>query len=287
MLYVLTIYMTKIASLQFQNRLARPSGLNRLNIRRKSVKYTMLSVAAWTIIALLVLSFQCALPHPWVQPPARCIDQLAFWITNGVVDTTTQLFIGLIPIYLLFNLQLSMNHKRIASMSFTPSLLTIPLAILRLTYLANTHHSSTTAGNSVKVALVTVIHTNYSVIAGSLTFLKPVVDSLDIGLMKNDIRIPLDSEDTNVGATRINPFSILSGRTINNPPKIQRCTWNPTSGGISSSSATATAAKDPEFQLQDLKKQHSSQDRMVIKQTKTTVVSSYPRIPEPIHTRLP
>lgn len=76
MFYILTIYMTKIACLQFQMKLVRPNGLDLWNLRRKSVQYTLLFVAAWTIAALLVVIFQCALPHPWVQTSERCIDQV-------------------------------------------------------------------------------------------------------------------------------------------------------------------------------------------------------------------
>ena len=74
--YILTIFLSKIASLHFEMRLARPSGLGRLNLKRESVKYTMLLIASWIVIALLVLIFQCALPNPWIQNPAKCINQV-------------------------------------------------------------------------------------------------------------------------------------------------------------------------------------------------------------------
>ena len=48
--------------------------------------------------------------------------QLAFWITNGVIDILTQSLIGLAPIYLLFNLQISVAHKRLAMVAFMPNM---------------------------------------------------------------------------------------------------------------------------------------------------------------------
>ena len=139
MFYILTIYTTKLASLHFQTKLTRPNGLKSFNPRRMSVQAISLCTAKWVLVTLIVLGFQCSLPHPWDQPAARCIDQVrqsqsliyssadakqfAFWITNGVVDVTTQLFIGTIPFYLLWNLQLPKANKRVASMSFMPSLL--------------------------------------------------------------------------------------------------------------------------------------------------------------------
>ena len=154
---------------------------------------------------------------------------------------------------------------------------TIPLIILRLVYFHKAQRSSDTAATSFNFVLVTVIHTNVSVIASCLTFLKPMADSLDVGFMKNDIRVPLGSDDTNVGANRINPFSVSNGRVVNLTSNANRYNWdrNP----ADNFTATATAARDQEYQLQGLK-QHGSQDRMVITQTKTTDVSSFPRFPE-------
>lgn len=49
-------------------------------------------------------------------------NQIAFWTINGVIDVITQLLIALVPIYLLFSLQLSMAKKRLAMLSFTPNI---------------------------------------------------------------------------------------------------------------------------------------------------------------------
>ena len=102
--------------------------------------------------------------------------------------------------------------------------------------------------------------------------------------MTNDIRVPLGSDDMTAGVNRINPFSILGGRETKNAQHVQRGTWSPTSGGKFTSAATA--ANDHEFQLEDLE-QHSSRDKMVIKQTKTTDVFSYPKFPAKTPPRFP
>ena len=49
-------------------------------------------------------------------------NQLAFWSVNAAVDVASTLMIGLMPIYLLFNLQLPQENKRLAMLSFTPNL---------------------------------------------------------------------------------------------------------------------------------------------------------------------
>ena len=94
--------------------------------------------------------------------------------------------------------------------------------------------------------------------------------------MKNDIRIPIEPDDSTGDDNKINPFSILSGRGTNDSQNTGRAPWHPMSGGVSISTVAAT--KNREFELQGLD-HHSSRERMIIKQTKTTEVSSSPRIP--------
>lgn len=48
--------------------------------------------------------------------------QVAFWSANAAVDVISTLMIGLMPIYLLYNLQLPKENKRLAMLSFTPNL---------------------------------------------------------------------------------------------------------------------------------------------------------------------
>ena len=119
--YVLTIYIAKMAALQFLLILALPNGLNKPDLRRVTVKSTIIFILTWLAIAVLCVIFQCAVPQPWDHASGRCFngvrtsaleilhndsdgEQLAFWIANGVIDVTTQLLIGLAPMYLLSKL---------------------------------------------------------------------------------------------------------------------------------------------------------------------------------------
>ena len=271
------------------------------------MKGTMVFIVKWLVIAVLRISFQCVVPDPWNQASGRCINQVraytsvmlddednrhqfAFWITNGVIDVTTQLQIGLAPIYLLSILHLPAAKKRLSLLSFTPNTTyrtppnlhayvltqprTIPLAVLRLVYLYKVYHSSDTAMSAVIAALVIVVHTNYCIVASCLPFLKPLIDSLDIGLMTNDIRVLRRSEESTKDKSRINPFAILSRRKRYRTPNAYGWTRFPTSSDYPS---TVTAGYGNDFEFQNLER-HGSQDRMVINQTKTTVVSVCPKV---------
>ena len=151
---------------------------------------------------------------------------------------------------------------------------TIPLIILRLLYLYRVYHSPDITSSSFNSALVTVIHTNYCIIASCLPFLKPLIDSLSIGLITNEIRVPVTSDDSTNSKDLTSPFAILSGRTVFKTRNVHGWTRFP----ASDYSATATVGKNDEMEFRDLE-QYGSRDRMVINQTKTIAVSSDLRAP--------
>jgi len=186
----------------------------------------------------------------------------------------------------LFNVQIVKNKKRIAMLSFTPNITTIPLIILRLSYIFRSAHSSDLPFDTFTLALVSEIHINYSIIASSMPFMRPIVESLAIGLMTNEIRIPAE-DATGTGSNpkeesnnnRINPFALLSGRgrKTNNVYVRSRTKTDAVVGtkGNFISSITAGQKDDAvELSLRENTERYGSQERMVINQMRVTVVSS-------------
>ena len=196
----------------------------------------------------------------------------------------SQLFIGFAPVYLLFSLQLPASKKRLAMVSFMPNITyvilrvppgraltqrrTLPLVILRLVYLFKADHSSDRTMSSFDTALITVIHANYSIIASCLPFFMPLVDSIAVGLMANNIRVPIRFEDSTKKKDKVNPFAILGGEGFST-----RNFYGWTRSQNSGYNATVTAGTENILELQGLER-YGSRDRMVINQTKTTVVAS-------------
>ena len=165
---------------------------------------------------------------------------------------------------------------------------TIPLTVLRLIYLIRALRSSDFTKSSFNPELITVIHTNYSIIASCLPFLKPFLDSLAIGLMTNDIRIPINDDPTaktkaagagtvKDGNKMINPFAILTGGS-----RYAKRTTGYGSGWTRSIVHTGKGAgsAEPEHELRDLER-YGSRERMVINQTRTAEVTSEPRSSDP------
>ncbi|KAL9037790.1 MAG: hypothetical protein Q9214_005546, partial [Letrouitia sp. 1 TL-2023] len=116
--YVATVYVAKLVGLYFF------ISLTGENIKRKIVRCLMAFIGAWTTAAIFVVAFQCELPQPWKNSTSqKCVNKLAFWTVNGVVDILTQLCVGLLPVYLLAGLQLRKPKKTFSMLSFTPNML--------------------------------------------------------------------------------------------------------------------------------------------------------------------
>lgn len=129
--------------------------------------------------------------------------------------------------------------------------------------------------DAVDVALVTVIHTNYCIIATCVTFLKPLIEALSIGLMTNEIRIPERLTESSKNKTRINPFAIRCGKKRLERRSAYGWTRYP---DCSDYTSTVTGGKDNSLELENLER-FGSRERMVINQTKTTEVHSDPKSP--------
>lgn len=101
--------------------------------------------------------------------------------------------------------------------SLTSSGRTLPLIILRLIYLYNLSHSTADiTWRSFNLALVTVLHADISIIAACIPFFKPIVDSLSVGMIANDLHFSLESNES-LSPTPNHPHSgggILSRGTI-------------------------------------------------------------------------
>ncbi|KAI9649902.1 hypothetical protein NHQ30_002486 [Ciborinia camelliae] len=102
----------------------------------------------------------------------------AFWIVNAVADALTQVFIGLLPIYILSGLKMKKSKKRLTMLMFSPNLLTLPLLILRMVYLYQAIYSSNYTWNSFNLALVTNLHTSFAIMLSCIPFSKSIIDSL-------------------------------------------------------------------------------------------------------------
>ena len=92
-------------------------------------------VILWGLGAEFAIAFQCKLPSPWAIISGKCFNtvnlasivsnlriltyrQAAFWIANGVCDILTDVIIVLLPLYLVWSLQMPWRRKGVVTIAF-------------------------------------------------------------------------------------------------------------------------------------------------------------------------
>ncbi|MCJ1405249.1 hypothetical protein MMC11_008476 [Xylographa trunciseda] len=183
MLYILSLAFAKLALLQIYTTFARH------HLRSQVIKGLMGFVALWAVVALFPIAFQCHFPDPWaIFVHDQCINQPALWDSIGAFDILTDICIATLPIWLLYDLQLPFSRRALIMIAFTQRILVLPIIILRLVYISSADSSTDPTFTAVTTALITVININLSIILACIPFLKPFLDSLQIGMFNSDPR---------------------------------------------------------------------------------------------------
>ncbi|MCJ1318975.1 hypothetical protein MMC15_004307 [Xylographa vitiligo] len=237
MLYILSLAFAKLALLQIYTTFARHY------LRTSVVKGLMCFVALWAVVALLPIAFQCHLPTPWaIFSYDQCINQPVFWDTIGAFDALTDVCIALLPVWLLYDLQLPFSKRALIMIAFTERILVLPLTILRLVYISSTTPSTDPTFAAVPTALTTVVNINLSIILACIPFLKPFLDSLQIGMFNSDPRFLVThggrTEDVGSGYYEIE-------RSAGSGAKVKPFLL----GGLSAKRKSEVASPGPDVQL--------------------------------------
>lgn len=289
-LYVISLCLAKMALLHFLVYLARN------NARRMLVRGVMIFNCTSAMVAILCVAFQCPLPHPWEILLDKCFDQVSWnlfepehWadiLAAGLLDSLRVYgYRSRCCYYSVVNLPIVRSscgakpkisyHRCICCKSIVklPTKIEcfvntddksrmIPIIIVRLVFLSAFSNSTDHPFDDFSTVLTTIIHINFSIIVSCVPFLKPVMDSLQTGVLASDLR------------TR-NPVPSSSRLPIS-LEKISRKIGSGSKKLIESESQgySATATSSGNDDQQDVLSGSSSKEKMVI-QKQTTVAVHY------------
>ncbi|KAL8682987.1 MAG: hypothetical protein Q9186_000982 [Xanthomendoza sp. 1 TL-2023] len=203
---------------------------------------------------------QCPVPRTWTILSNKCFDQASFWDAFGTMDIILDLACGLLPVYLLRDLQMIWSRKLPVILFLSSRVLLIPLTVVRIVYINNASSSSDHPRDDFPAVMVTSIHANLSILITCVPFIKPVMDSLQTGILASDVHATR-SRHPSYALRWLKDSSTQGGNSISQ-------TWarNP----AQSSSATATGGVNEEQGDRGLSV--SSREGMIIKQTKTVAI---------------
>ncbi|OCL01218.1 hypothetical protein AOQ84DRAFT_268980, partial [Glonium stellatum] len=143
-------------------------------------------LSVWGLTALFVASFQCGLPHPYQMLGNRCFNRAAFWDYFGVTNIITDLILILLPVNVLWKIQINRGRKAAILSCFASRLLVIIATICQLVYSRGVYTSLDLTHDIWKTALCAQFVQNLSVIASSIPYLKPFYMGIESGLIRND-----------------------------------------------------------------------------------------------------
>ncbi|KAL8952508.1 MAG: hypothetical protein Q9222_001576 [Ikaeria aurantiellina] len=254
-LYAISLCLAKLGILQFLLSLARRPR------RTLAVECCVIANVLWTFVAVVTVVFQCRVPKPWALFSSRCFNQSAFWDAFGAVDVSLDMACALMPVYLLRDLQLARKRKLQVMISLATRALLVPIIIIRLIYLNQVSKSSDHPKDDFSVVMATTIHVNLSIIVTCIPFIKPVMDSLQTGILASDIHTTTRTQEPSHAlrwlkeSSSKGKSSVSSGWPAAHPQR-----------------SFATVTSGPEEEQRERGLSVSSQDGMIIKQTKTVAV---------------
>ncbi|ORY16635.1 hypothetical protein BCR34DRAFT_97286 [Clohesyomyces aquaticus] len=175
-LYILTIGLSKFSITTFFSRLTCTT------LHKVVVVILSAVIVCWTIATTLGVLFQCELPHPWEVFTGKCIPLLPYWVSVGVIDILTDLVMIILPIHIIWDLQMAPSKKSVVMFIFAIRSVLIAISILRLVYLTK-FITADPAFDSIPYGILTQCHSTLSVIVACSPALKPFMDSVRTGML--------------------------------------------------------------------------------------------------------
>ncbi|KAF2112038.1 hypothetical protein BDV96DRAFT_665054 [Lophiotrema nucula] len=175
-LYILTVGVSKISITAFLGRLSGTA------THKTIIIILGIVILCWTIAITFGVAFACALPHPWETFTGKCISTMPFWIGSTTVDVLTDIIMIVLPIQMVWNLQMELGRKATVVFIFALRLVLIVVSILRVVYL-NRFVGNDPTFDSLPYGIVTQCHSALSVIVACTPGMKPFLDHAQSGML--------------------------------------------------------------------------------------------------------
>lgn len=178
LLYILSICLAKLSTLSLLLALAP----------NKSYRAPMMAMGGflllWTISSTFSSAFQCSLPHPYLITSGNCFQQTRFWVSFGVISIITDAAVMILPVHLVYNLQLSMHKKIAVCFAFSFRAFAIGCTIWRLTQLEKFfYRAGDITFDSWLPTIATILEVFFAVFSSCVPHLRPFMESIQAGYL--------------------------------------------------------------------------------------------------------
>ncbi|KAJ6076167.1 hypothetical protein N7499_008148 [Penicillium canescens] len=157
---------------------------------RRAATGVIVFVVAWGITGLIGNIFQCwPVQYFWIKNiEGHCMaGQTTFFIIIGSLSTVENVVIVLLPLPVVWRLQMPLQEKIELTFLFTVGFIVCVFSVLRIIQLKNYHTDDLTYGSALSLVFA-ILELNTAIICGSLIVMKPVfrscVETLRRGITK-------------------------------------------------------------------------------------------------------
>ncbi|KAF7912588.1 uncharacterized protein EAF01_001609 [Botrytis porri] len=193
LVYIPTLCFAKLSTLFYLRALTPDSNYAIFN------RLTEICVILWALSAEFSILFQCDMPEPWaILFTDKCFNVGVFWKAIGAFEIATDCDIILLPIFLVWGLQMPLRRKVLVFIAFGTRIFILPLSIVRLVVISSS--GSPTLPNQTLASyhnyLWTSVQLNSAIFFACLSFLKPFMESMSSGGLAASVN-PMDSSYSN------------------------------------------------------------------------------------------
>ena len=185
-LFLITIYFAKISLVFF---------IMRLTPVRTTIHicYGLIAgITAWTIATTIALALQCNPPRPWdyiETAKHTCnVNIPALYASIGAIDILTDLAIVLMPVVIVWNVQISLHQRFTVIGVFACRLAVCVCSALRLSSLPAYFHSADKSWEAVTPQTWTQVVQCLSIITACIPCLRSFLASLQSGFMDSSVK---------------------------------------------------------------------------------------------------
>ncbi|ESZ96421.1 hypothetical protein SBOR_3153 [Sclerotinia borealis F-4128] len=210
LVYIPTLWIAKLSTLFYLRALTPDSNYAILN------RFTEVFVTLWALSAEISILFQCDQPSLWaVLSTEQCFNIGAFWIAIGALDIVSDSGIILLPIFIVWGLQMPLRRKALVFMAFGTRTFILPLSIIRLVVISSS--GSPTLSNQTLVSyhnyFWTTVQLNGAIFFTCLPFLKPFMESMSSGGLAASVNAMDSSYSNNHSPSNSKLSTFLSSRS--------------------------------------------------------------------------
>ena len=214
LLYVLTLGLSKISILLLQRRLCVDKKLQRAALGVCCV------VAAWIVVGIVALAARCGHDLPWTATNVvqQCINLRTFWIAMLPVDILTELAIIIIPVLMMYPVQIASSKKTVILVAFAFRFALIAASIVRIFYLVDYIPSHNFTFRTINTEILNQVVVSVSITTACIPCLKPFLDVTESGQMAINLR---NKTHNNAGSSQ-NSYAMGSLAYANGRPPTQK-----------------------------------------------------------------